>query len=473
LRKSDPKKIDTRYLIPLFLPHMTLKVSRWLLPLIITLLGAASAWILFPAEQHAVEQYLSGFPDSHVLTTQLRPYIVLLLCFMPALAAFAYASGTTFDRYLYRQFSTIFIICFGALFVLWMLLDLNDNASDFSGAKNKFLSMISFYILRSPAIIIVLIPYTLLLANIYCLGKLSKSNEIIAMIQSGNGISRVTYPLIFAGLWCSLLLLGLNYQWAPHAEGKRNDIISIAKGQPVIEAKNVLFRAPNSNRLWLVGTFPEHFLKGEPLQNVEITFMRPDQSIRARMNSPKASYDRTTRTWTFHNPLISRFEPGRAPIFEQLDKPILNNTWKETPSQIIKPGLSVEYLGIPELTSWLISPLAGQMTANLPAYRTHWHYRWALPVTCLVTVLLAVPLSIHFSRRGGGSGIFLAVVLSILMLFTSTITLALGESGTLNPMIAAWLPNLLFAGIAIYLFQRRNTGRPIYRSLKQLFTLNH
>lgn len=450
-----------------------LNVSRWLLPLILTLLGIVAAVILFPMEQQAVAEYLSGFPDSHVFTTQLRPYIILALCFMPAIAAFAYCKGTTFDRYLYRQFLSIFLICFGALFVLWMLLDLNDNSGDFSGAKNKFLSMVSFYVLRSPAIIIVLIPYTLLLANIYCLGKLSKSNEIIAMIQSGTGIFRVTYPLIFAGLWCSLLLLGLNYQWAPHSEGKRNDIIAIAKGLPVIEAKNVLFRAPYSNRLWMVGTFPENFLKGEPLQNVEITIMRPDHSIETRINSPSATYDKSTRTWTFQNPLISRFEPGEAPDIEQIHEPLIETSWRETPSQIIKPGLSVEYLGIPELSSWLISPLAKQMTANLPAYLTHWHYRWALPITCLVTVLLAVPLSIHFSRRGGGSGVFLAVVLSVLMLFTSTITLALGESGTLLPMIAAWLPNLIFAGVGLYFYHRRSTGRPIYQSLKKLFTLNN
>lgn len=450
-----------------------LNVPRWLLPVIFTLLGLVAAAVLFPMEKRLVAEYLSGFPDSHIFTTQLRPYILLVLCFMPAIASWAYRFGNTFDRYLSRQFLGIFGICLGALFILWMLLDLNDNLSDFSGAQNKFTSVVSFYVLRSPAILLVLLPYTLLLANIYCLGKLSKSNEIIAMVQSGTGILRLSLPLIFAGCWCSILLLGLNYQWAPHAEGKRNDLIALAQGRPIIEAKNVLFRAPDSNRLWMVGTFPQNFLKGEPLQNVEVTTINPDRSIKTRIHSASASYDKNTRVWTFHNPLISRFEPGRAPMYEQVNEPWIRKTWKETPAQIIKPGLSVEYLGIPELKSWLISPLAKQMTANLPAYLTHWHYRWALPITCLVTVLLAVPLSIHFSRRGGGSGIFLAVVLSVMMLFISTITLALGESGSLAPILAAWLPNILFAGLGLYLYHRRITGRPIYQSIRNLFNFNN
>jgi len=448
-------------------------VPRWLPTLVLTLLGLAAAVILFPMERSSVAEYLSGFPDSHLSSTQVRPYILLFLCFMPAIAAFAYSLGNTFDRYLSRQFLSIAAICLGALFALWMLLDLNDSYGDFSGADNMLSTLIGFYVLRSPAILIVLLPYTLLLANIYCLGKLSKSNEIIAMVQSGTGVLRISFPLIFSGLWCSILLLGLNYQWAPHAEGKRNEMIAAAKGRPIIQAKNVLFRAPDSNRLWMVGTFPENFLKGEPLQNIEIITIRPDQTIKTRINSPSASYDKETRIWTFENPLISRFEPGQAPIFEQLNEPLIRKTWKETPAQIIKPGLSVEHLGIPEINSWLISPLAKQMTANLPSYLTHWHYRWALPITCLVTVLLAVPLSIHFSRRGGGSGIFLAVVLSVMMIFISTITLALGESGSMLPMLAAWMPNILFAGLGLYLYHRRITGRPIYQSVKKLLTFNN
>jgi LPS export ABC transporter permease LptG len=447
--------------------------SRWLLPVIFTLLGTVAAAILFPMEKKIVAEYLSGFPDSHLLTTQLRPYILLVLCFMPAIASYAYSLGNTFDRYLSKQFLEIFSICLGALFILWMLLDLNDNLSDFSGTSNKFSSVLNFYILRSPAILIVLLPYALLLANIYCLGKLSKSNEIIAMVQSGTGILRISLPLIFAGCWCSLLLLGLNYQWAPHAEGKRDEMIDIARGRPIIEAKNVLYRAPDSDRLWLVGTFPENFLKGEPLQNVEITTINPDHSIKTRLESKSASYDKNSRTWTLENPLVSHFEAGKAPFYEQLKEPWISKTWKETPSQIIKPGLSVEHLGIPELKSWLISPLAKQMTANLPSYLTHWHYRWALPITCFVTVLLAVPLSIRFSRHGGGSGIFLAVVLSVMMLFISTITLALGESGTVSPIIAAWLPNMLFASVGIYLYHRRTTGRPVYQTLKNLLNFNN
>jgi len=448
-------------------------IPRWLPLILLFVVGAAAACILFPFEQAAVLEKLGGFPDSHIFSYRLRPYILIVLCMMPAIAGAAYALGSIFDRYISRQFLSIFGINLGALFILWMLLDLNDKLGDFSGSKNMASSVVFFYIFRAPAILLVLLPYSLLLANIYCLGKLSKSNEIIAMIQSGTGIVRVSAPLIFAGVWCSVLLLGLNYHWAPNAEGKREDMIALAKGLPLLQAKNVLYRDPASHRLWMVGAFPENFDKGEPLQNVEITTIRPDRTIKTRMTSPLATYNRITRSWTFENPIIARFTAGESPVFETMDEPLVRTTWKETPAQIIKPGLSVEYLGIPELSTWLSSPLANQPTYNLPAYLTQWHYRWALPITCIVTVLLAAPLSIHFARRGAGSGVFLAIVLSVIMIFVSSITLALGESGALIPVVAAWLPNISFTIVGLYLYHRRVTGRPIYRSIKRLLTVNN
>jgi lipopolysaccharide export LptBFGC system permease protein LptF len=54
------------------------------------------------------------------------------------------------------------------------------------------------------------------------------------------------------------------------------------------------------------------------------------------------------------------------------------------------------------------------------------------------------------------------------MLLVSNISLALGEAGSLSPAFAAWLPNLAFALLGLYLFHRRVTGRPIYHTLRKI-----
>ena len=442
--------------------------KRLLLVLALAVLGAGLCALLLPAEQRSVAEQLVGFPDSDIQAHQARPIILAALCFLPAAACLIYSSGGTLDRYIARQFLGIFGICISALFLIWLLIDLSDKITDFRGSRHILATIGTFYATRSPAILLLLLPYSLLLALLYSLGKLSTNREIIAMIQSGRGVLRITLPLIVAGTFCTLLSLGLNYHWAPIAEGRQDEILAEASGKQVTQATQVLFRNPQNRRLWMIGSFPPDYQKGRPLQNVEVTTTGATQMLESRLSATKALWNRDNRRWTFENPVIGRYSPGNPPVFEKIVGPLTIDSWPETPWQLIKPGLSAAYLGIPDLNTWLQANSHHQLFADPSPYLAQWHYRWALPFTCLVTVLLATPLAIHFSRRGPGGGIFLAVVLSALMLLVSTIVLAFGEAGTLRPALAAWLPNIAFTLLGLYLFRRRITGRPIYHSLRKL-----
>ena len=312
-----------------------------------------------------------------------------------------------------------------------------------------------------------LLPYSLLLSLLYSLGKLSTNREIIAMIQSGRGVVRITLPLLIAGLFCTVFTMGLNYHWAPSAEGQQDAILAAAGGQQVNEATEVLYRNPAHRRLWKIGTFPLDYQKGAPLLDIEVTTTGEDGKLASRLFASSAVWDRYSNRWTFENPSIGKYRPGMPPTFKKQDQPLIVDFWSETPWQLIKPGLAAQNLGIPDLNTWLKAYSRHDQFADPAPYRTQWHYRIALPFTCLVTVLLATPLAIHFSRRGAGGGVFLAVVLSALMLLLSTIVLAFGEAGTIPPALAAWLPNIAFTLLGAYLFRRRITGKPIYHTLRK------
>jgi lipopolysaccharide export LptBFGC system permease protein LptF len=382
---------------------------RFLLVLALAALGGLLCVWLVPAESRVVADHLIGFPDSDAQAHKARPLVLAGLCFLPALAAFFYSLGGTLDRYITRQFLGIFAICISTLFMIWLLLDLSDKISDFRESDHILHTIGRFYSNRLPAVLLLLLPYSLLLALLYSLGKLSTNREIIAIIQSGRGIFRTTLPLIIAGFFFTLFSLGMNYHWAPVAEGRQDDILDEAAGRPLTEATQVLYRNPGYGRLWMIGAFPADYQKGEPLRNVEVTTTDPARRLVSRLSASHARWDRESRQWTFENPLLSRFSPGVPPVFEKQDGPLVIDSWPETPWQLIKPGLSPEYLGIPGSQHLAANQYPSPIVRRPSPYLTQWHYRWALPFTCLVTVLLATPLAIHFSRRGAGGGVFLAV----------------------------------------------------------------
>jgi lipopolysaccharide export system permease protein len=441
---------------------------RFAIPLALVVLGVLACAGLMPGESRAIQHQIEGFPESDIASHQARLPILQSLCFLPALAFQLYALGGTLDRYIARQFAGIFCISLSALVAIWLLMDLSDKIGDFRDSKHVLQTILTFYLTRAPAILLLLLPYSLLLSLLYTMGKFSGSREVIAMIQAGRSVVRITLPLILAGILLSLLCLGLNYQWAPTAEGRLDNILAEAIGKKAAEATSVIYLNPAERRLWRIGAFPPNYEKGAPLLDVEITVTREDKTLESRLTAASASWDRKTRDWTFDHAVMGTYLPKQTPTFTTPAEPLVI-AWQETPSQLIKPGLSASQLGIPDLNSWLLENRRHNQFADPAPYQTQWHYRLALPFTCLVTVLLATPLGIHFSRRGSASGVFLAVVLSALMLLFTSISLAFGESGALKPLYSAWIPNITFTLLGFYLYYRRISGQPIYHLLRRCF----
>lgn len=442
----------------------SLKYYAW--PMALSLLGVMlCAWIM-PREILAVDEHILGFPDTDITGHRLRPWLLGLLCMMPAIAAWLYRFAGSLDRYMARQFLSAFALCMGALMAVMILTDLQNNISDFNQSDNAMAVMGSYYGIFVPAMFVFILPYVLLLALLYCLGKMSRHQEIVAMIQTGRGVFRIVMPLLITGLFCSVICLIFNYHWGPWAEGNKDLMIDIAKDGKADRARSVLYRDKNTNRVWLVGSFPYQFEKTGTLRNVTIHSFNEGDHPTTKLEAGTATWSRDSKQWTFSD--VQLIDLQSVPVPKRLPTPeSITRDWQETPWQIVKPGLDQSHLGIPELNSWLKAH-QGVEWANRRPYLTQWHYRIAQPVICLITILLAAPLGIVFSRRGVGGGVSIALFLCAGMLFSSSFFLTFGEAGHLPPILAAWGTNILFALIALYLFNRRISGRPIYESLKKL-----
>jgi len=448
-------------------------MPRILVPLLLALAGALLALKVGPIEQAVVQEQLDSFPDVQAKAHLLRPVIAVVLCFLPAIGGVLYYFGDTLARYVSRQFVSIFLTCLFGLFAVWLVADLGDNLDDLKNSKDAAKYAFQLYLARLPEVIVTLLPYSLLLSILYCLGRLSRSREIVAMIQTGRGLTRLTLPFFVGGALAAILCAGLNYQWAPAAVAAENVILRKAKGQESVAEPNIRYRNFDDRRLWMIGSFPPEYHKGKPLERVTVIQENPDGKVARILSAKTAAWSPMTRNWTFTDPRVADFTPKSSPDGESPDftlepppNPLVVKGWTEVPAQLIRPGLPAAQLGIPDLNDWLAANPLGTW-ASRGGHLTQWHYRWAQPVNCLIVVLLAVPLGVVFTRRGASGGVAVAVFLCAGMLFLSNVCLALGDSSHLKPVLAAWLPNAVFGIIALFLFQRRLAGRPIYQTIRK------
>ena len=437
-----------------------------MIPILLFLFGVVTSYYLCPIESESVRQQIIGYPNSVIPAYELRPWLLMVVLFMPFIASIYYYCCSLLDRYTLRIFLGSFGICFSALFVLIMLEDIQDNLSDFSENEESLRLIGEYYLIKLPTIFSFILPYSLMLGLLWSLGKMSKNQEIVSMIQTGRSVVRIVIPLVVFGFLTTVLCLIFNYHWAPYADSHEDQLLAEARGEIKSEALHVAYQNDYDTRHWYVGAFPAEDRHGEPLKSVNISILK-DGKIQERYLTDQASWEQASAIWTLENPIHFDYREGKMDATKHEEN--LQFDWEETPYQIINPGLKPHYLGIPELTSWL-SNHRDHPLSDKRSYLTHWHYRFAQPFICMITILLAAPLGIVFSRRGVGGGIAVAIFLCAGMIFCSTIFPTLGESGYLSPVVAAWSTNGLFLIIAFILFRRRMSGQPIYQMVKNFFS---
>lgn len=364
------------------------------------------------------------------------------------------------DRYIFIRVLQPLLYCVLGFVSVWLVFDLSENAPSFIENKAPLSIVVEFYLYRAPEIILMSLPVGLLLASLYALTQMSRRNEIISMLCAGRSIIRLLTPLFLLGLLLTGIATALNYAAAPHAGAVKKAILTDLRKNRDLNSKAVrghLYRNREDRRFWHIWRLNPAI---ERLSWVQIIQEDPEGNLLRNYYAEKASYDHETHTWRLENGKVVDFTPeGDVQNLRYFELLKLRN-FSETPWRISSSVLDANLLSVPELREYLANN-AHFSPARLAPYRTQLAYRWALPWGTFIAILIAGPLGIVHSRRGLMGSITMAIGLFFLMVFSSSIFLALGKGHRLDPDVAAWAPVAIFGGIGILMIWMRTTNREI------------
>ena len=377
-----------------------------------------------------------------------------------------------FDSYIVRSFLVPFLYCFLGFLAVWLVFDLYDNGPDFIDGRVPPNKVLYFYLTQLPDFVMIALPAGLLLALLYCLGKMSRANEIISRLSAGVGLIRILVPLIIVGWVLSVMALVINYELAPRARALKEPLLEKLTrgdtGEGMLRAH--LYVNRRENRTWYIR-----------LADVEKGLMRDAQIIQQDARGRilfkyyvrEAKYRPEDGTWDFDKGAVVKYDlQGNVLSSEYLHGDTVITGWSETPWKIASSLMEAEHLTVPELHSYLYYNLDAP-DVDLAPFRTHLHYRWALPWTSLIVVFIGAALGFVSGRKGALASVAISIFLFAGMLILTSLFLALGEGGRVHPVVAAWTPNLLFAAIGGLLLWQRATNRELPRlnvmKLRDLF----
>jgi len=369
------------------------------------------------------------------------------------------------DRYLLRELLTPFGYCLGGFLIFWISFDLFNELNDLQENKLRAGDIVEYYVVKSPEFLVEVLPIALLLALLYTLTSLSRHHEITAIRAAGVSWWRLSAPYFAVGLITSAALFIMNEYWVPDSGERAEQIMTrrVRSQEKVLDGDSVRldFSNEQDGRTWNVRNY--NFQTSE-MMNLQINWTLTN-GARRWLYADRAI--RTNDVWTLFNVREYRETTGTnlAPVpglqAAVLALPELNETPEEIASEYkisrrlersIRKARQAD-LPISEILDYLrLHP--NPLEAHRSWLYTKLHGRLAAPWTCVVVVLIAIP----FGAASGRRNIFVGVASSIFICFGFFVLLqlglALGAGGKLPAWLGAWLPNLVFGSVGLWMTAR-------------------
>ncbi|HVT51153.1 MAG TPA: LptF/LptG family permease [Dongiaceae bacterium] len=349
---------------------------------------------------------------------------------------------STFSRYILRVFFTQFALLLISFTALMQLFDLLSNSIDVLRRSDGALSELGIYaVLRLPEIVSFLIPFVVLLAALMTLGRLERDNEILAYKASGAPYNAVLLAFLPAVALVAIGHFILADQIVPRA------INTMVKLDIYVDK---ISRADDSPSLFLqdgksvveVGKVESY---GALLRRVKIYARTDNGVISAFREAGTAHYDTKQHAWTLRDVWSTTISPDHATnSVYQGEQP-----WDTTLTPTEFSNLIELPQAMPLTKIWAFATSDEVGVRPTYFYEAWLQKRFAIPVSSILMILLAAPVAHSVYQRGRGlaGGMAVGFILGFLYFVADGLVMSLGESGAVPPVVAAWMPILVFASI--------------------------
>jgi len=353
------------------------------------------------------------------------------------------------DKYLLREFVWPVMYCFDAFAMLMIVIDLFGTLDEFITYHARLTTVVHYYLILFPEMFVQIMPMALLLGLLFCLSNLGKYNELIAMRSCGVSLGRLAVPLLAIGVMAAGLVFAVNELFVPHAREQAEVLRGSVRGKGSRDVlENFFFANSIEHRDWYARRFDTRALQ---MDSAEVHDRNDDGTSKVDVYAETVRW--TNKQWHFFNADV--YDYGRTPPVAHVTEtnfPAFN----ESPKRLAIEGKKPDQLSTSELGRYIRTQRRAHHLAGLAEYEVNLHYRYAFPLTCVIVVLIGIPLGMRVSRSGPLLGVGTALTLVVAFYFLNYITLAIGKGGRIPPVAAAWMTNAIFASVgAVLLFRAR------------------
>lgn len=352
------------------------------------------------------------------------------------------------DRYVMRRFFYFLFISLAAAMTIFLVYDPIENLDKFLDRNVPTEEIIRYYLLYVPYIIYLVYPIAVLLATMFTIGGLTSTNELVAMTASGVPLWRHLLMLSFLGLLLSVTAFWWGETVVPETNRERLSIwreqVRNREDWRLTDQGQVYLQA-GQGRILHLDLYRPTEQKG---YGVDLYTLRGDRIV-SRIAATQMTHD-TSTGWVLHDVIERRFDGGGFEGISRLET---------LPIKLgIQPGDMVELKVEPEEMSLEELRRFASRIERTGGKADRWHVdiqsKIANPFAGFIIILFGVPVSAVRRRSGIIFGITLSLAISFIYFGLTQVGKVLGYKEIITPFFAAWLGNLVFLVIGIWLYRR-------------------
>jgi len=354
------------------------------------------------------------------------------------------------DRYVLRSWLLIFGVTAIGFPIVNIVIKVTDNLERLLGRGLNARQILVSYVYDMPENIYLVMPAAVLFATVFTIGNLGRSSEITACKAGGRSFHRLCLPLFVIAALASGLAVFVG-EISPGATARSLELQKARPVKPKTYRYNFVYRADDgwvyTIRILDVAT---RALKQLVLERQGAGEEYPGLAVVA----DSATYSDSLRSWQVWHGTSRRIRgPGSIATFD-FERMRLR-TLNERPEDLLVDAKLPSEMRYAELGRYIQAlKRSGNDTSALEVEQA---LKLALPATCLVITLFGAPLAVSAPRTGAAMGIAISLGTTIVYLLLIQLSQAVGTSGLMNPVLSAWVPNIIFFLTAIWLLVKVKT----------------
>ncbi len=355
---------------------------------------------------------------------------------------------TRLDRYIMKKFIMTFFIALLLIIGIVIIFDISEKIDDFVAKQAPFKAIVlDYYVNFIPYFMNMFSPLFVFITVIFFTSRMAANSEIVAILSCGISFHRMVYPYMLSAFLIAAFSLGLNLWVIPRSNSVRLAFeAQYLKKRTSLDEKNIHYQL-SPGQFVTVESFGKwnNTAYGLSLETIE------GNEIKSKLTAQSAVWDTTSRKWTLKNYVIREYTDGVLADNVRTGQKI-DTTLSLTIEDFNRRKNTVEKLPFKELNE-MISTQEMRGDANIRYSLIEKHQRFSLPFSAFILTIMGLALSSKKRRGGIGWNLAIGIALSFTYILFLRFSQMFVYSGSLPPGFAMWLPNIIFAVIAAFLYR--------------------